>query len=146
MSKIEEMQSAATEAEREARHQHEALRALTAEMQLTGPGLSCTAYGNLRASIQQQEQRATAASERAAKLQAEVDVLRDRKNAKLRRDLALKAIEDTECRLREAQTEFNVRHAEFIKIQSELPVIQSKASLLMFELSKLRDDLQRFSA
>ncbi|MGD0413782.1 MAG: hypothetical protein ABSA80_00375 [Terriglobales bacterium] len=140
---FEKMQVAALEAADCAEKERSTLRQLEHTHEAEATNLSCGDFMALSAKIAQQKERARIAAEKAAKLATEVETLRSAEAAKLAREMAQRAVTDTESRLAAAQAEIESKRAALSQIQAELPVIQSRASLLMFELSAKRDELQR---
>jgi hypothetical protein len=143
---FEKLQTASLEAHEAADRENAVLRQLEHTLESEATMLSCGDYMALTARTAQQRERSRLATEKARDLQHQVETLREAESAKLARELAEKALADTEAKLAATQAEIERKRAALSQLQNELPAVQNRASLLMFELNAKREDLRRLSA
>jgi chromosome segregation ATPase len=97
----------------------------------------------LSAKIAQQKERARIASEKSSQLQHQVDDLRAKESARMQREAAARAVELTQTRLNETRAALEAKQQAIRDLQNEIPQLAQKTSLLLFELDRVRTELQR---
>lgn len=140
--KLEELQAAAMAANEEAERQNSILRQLESEIECDATNLSCSDYMLLQARCTQQERRVEAAIRKACEKQAALDEARSAEAAKLQREMAQRAYDDTLTRSNETQAAITSKRATVQQIQIELQQLQSKSWMLLAELDRAKTVLQ----
>jgi hypothetical protein len=143
MTKIEEMQSTASLLADQAEAQSAILRKLNLELERTGETLDPRTYSDLRARIELQEMHTATASRKAREKQAELDALRSAEADRLHAEMAQRAYDDKLSALNATRAEIASKRSELARIQNELPLIEQRQNILLFELSRAKTALQQ---
>jgi hypothetical protein len=141
--RTEQMQAASTEAEQELSKQSSILTGLRLELERTGEGLDTRSYSELRARIELQEMRVETSTRKAREKQVELDALRSAEADRLRAELAQRSYDDKLSALNATRAEIASKRSELARIQNELPLIEQRQNILLFELSRAKTALQQ---
>jgi len=140
---FEKVQVASLEAADEAEKQNSILRQLERELERDTTSLSCADYMSLQARTAQQRERARLATEKAQKLEREVDTLRSREAARMQRETAQRDYDSKMAALNATRAEIESKQRAIRDLQGELPIIQQRQNVLLFELDRAKTALQQ---
>ncbi|MGA2978048.1 MAG: hypothetical protein ABSD76_00525 [Terriglobales bacterium] len=143
MMDFEKVQVASLEAADEAEKQNSILRQLERELERDTTSLSCADYMSLQARTAQQRERARLATEKAQKLEREVDTLRSREAARMQRETAQRDYDSKMAALNATRAEIESKQRAIRDLQGELPIIQQRQNVLLFELDRAKTALQQ---
>ena len=145
MSKLEELIAQAALAHEELSKQAALLRGLRLEVERTGETLDTRSYSDLRARIELQEMRTATATRRAREKQTALDEVRSAEVAKLQREAAQRAYDDKLAELNTAHALRATKVEELRRLRNEIPFIEQRASLLLWELDRAKDALRQIA-
>lgn len=108
-----------------------------------GPTLGCRSYGDLCSAIAQTAQRVEQQRARVTEFRAKLENAKAVASAAHQREVAQRAYDDALARLNTARAEVASKRQTLAQIQSELPMAEQRASLLLYEIDRAKTALKQ---
>jgi hypothetical protein len=116
---------------------------LETELKLGGQLLTCREYADARAAIEQQSQLVEQLTAKARESQAALDTARCQAEAKMRNEVAERTYQSKLAELNSCRADISVTRQTIAKLQNQIPVLEHKQNILLFEIDKARSTLPK---